>query len=368
MNSGNRGSKRKAESLPVTSPTDKPTKKKRNWNESFAALVAYKEEFGTAHVPRSYVDTALSKWVVRQRSYQRKLTSDQRQKLVYIGFKFLIDRSDGWDTMFAELEKFKAANGHCRVQRAHKDGLGGWVHNQRQRYRKNLMNKDRQSKLESIGFEWKLKNHKRDRSSKIDDGKWFKNYEKLVEIHIAHGACNINGIDDAQLSNWVDNQRRHNSKNILRKDRKELLDRIGFEWNPTRNKTFQNLWDKNFCMFLEYKVRHGWDTKIPSSYAEGGNVGSWVSNQSQIFRDGDMEAQRALLLLDAGFPYASEKFQSWKARYEQLKTVLSSSKNIKEKSNPSLLRWTRLQRVLRSNNVLELSRIDLLNKIGFSWR
>lgn len=267
--------------------------------------------------------------------------------------------------MFAELKKFKSMHGHCRVPQDSKR-LGEWVHNQRTIYRQNLMDKDRQKELESVGFEWKVRNQKLDRCTQTEDQKWLENYRKLIEIHQTHGHCIVGGVAHDKLRNWLENQRAFYSKNILRKDRQELLDEVGFEWNPTKDTSYQDMWNKNFANFLEYKRTHGGCTKVPYTYTKGG-LGGWASNQSQIFRDGDMEAHRARLLLDEGFPYAAEESCSWKARYEQLKAFLSSSK-LRVESEPSLLRWTRLQRVLRKNNVLELSRIDHLNSIDFSWK
>ena len=83
--------------------------RKRNWMESYRALIAYKKKHGHCNVPRSNRgDDALGQWVNKQRV--RELTTKQRQKLEAIGFDFETNRERrqrSWDENFERLKGYK---------------------------------------------------------------------------------------------------------------------------------------------------------------------------------------------------------------------------------------------------------------------
>ena len=90
----------------------KPAKRRnRNWDESYFALCTYYKNHGNTNVPRRYAqDTALGKWVGRQRTYKHNLTEEQRQKLQVIGFAYQGAQAPEalWNSNFEELKKYKA--------------------------------------------------------------------------------------------------------------------------------------------------------------------------------------------------------------------------------------------------------------------
>ena len=61
--------------------------KGRTWEQSFAALVAYKDMTGHTNCPYYYEnDRSLGDWVNRQRKEKNLLTAEQREQLTSIGF------------------------------------------------------------------------------------------------------------------------------------------------------------------------------------------------------------------------------------------------------------------------------------------
>ena len=97
---------------------------------------------------------------------------------------------------------------------------------------------------------------------------WQKNYEKLKEYKVEHGhvlvprQCEIPGLGD-----WVTSQRQQYQEYTkgrptpLTKQRKELLDEIGFQFR-IRNRPE---WNSKHEELLKYKEING-DTRVPQHY------------------------------------------------------------------------------------------------------
>jgi hypothetical protein len=138
----------------------------------------------------------------------------KKQKLVF---------EQAWQRGLAALKKFKRREEHCRVHRHHLEGrykLGQWV--AVQRYSKDSLTAERKARLNQLGFMWSR-----------SDWLWEKGFAALKafksrERHCLVPALHIEG--DLKLGNWVSTQRR--KKNIMSKERKRRLNRIGFVWQP----------------------------------------------------------------------------------------------------------------------------------------
>ena len=73
--------------------------------------------------------------------------------------------SEIWNERLEQLKEYKAQNGHCNVSTIDEGNkaLGGWVNKQRVQYTlmlegaKSHMTQEKVRKLESIGFEWRLR-------------------------------------------------------------------------------------------------------------------------------------------------------------------------------------------------------------------
>lgn len=74
--------------------------------------------------------------------------------------------------------------------------------------------------LSELGFIWNTIEHK-----------WKVKFEKLQAFYIENGHCNV-PMENRQLRNWLEHQRANRKKNILTKEKIELLDTIKFVWKP----------------------------------------------------------------------------------------------------------------------------------------
>jgi hypothetical protein len=88
---------------------------------------------------------------------KRKLTTERITRLEAVGFEWNPFASD-WEKHFAMLESFKAEHGHCRVTPSFMSypKLARWVQKQRTNYSTVKLSSERISKLEAVGFEWKV--------------------------------------------------------------------------------------------------------------------------------------------------------------------------------------------------------------------
>mmetsp|Transcript_24409 Transcript_24409/g.37594 ORF Transcript_24409/g.37594 Transcript_24409/m.37594 type:complete len:438 (+) Transcript_24409:132-1445(+) len=199
--------------------------RREHWEDMFARLEAYKEEYGDCLVPKGYQkDRHLVKWVTNQRTDYRKdrIEDERKERLEAIGFKWNV-YGDRWNEMFDRLKEYKAKYGDCMVpvKWTEDTKLGRWVIDQR--HRKFVLSDERISKLDSIGFTWKAK-------------KWDDMYERLLEYKLKYGDCLVPQYckEDLKLGTWVIHQR--SRKSTLSGDRIERLDAIGFAWRVQRGR------------------------------------------------------------------------------------------------------------------------------------
>jgi uncharacterized protein YbgA (DUF1722 family) len=206
------------------------TKFDTNWNMQFEQLVDFKRTNGHCRVPRGYEqDKTLGRWVDKQRIHHKsnKIRQDRKRLLDEIGFVWKDDGASNdkvWHQQHEKLLEFKRKNGHCMVpQRYERDkSLGIWVAKQRNLHVNNKIRQDRKRILDEIEFVWKADH----------DKLWHQQYKKLVEFKRKKGHCLVpqRYEQDKSLGQWVSHQRNHHVNNFIRRDRKILLDEIGFAW------------------------------------------------------------------------------------------------------------------------------------------
>ena len=132
----------------------------KNWNSMLRRLFAYKNKFDSVDITKKNCDDCkLGQWVQtqRQRYEQKRVSSDRIRKLESIGFNWTA-RGAYWIKMYNKLIEYKKRFDSVDVSYKYDDdqGLGSWVDNQRQLYRKKMITFDRTKKLESIGFIWNM--------------------------------------------------------------------------------------------------------------------------------------------------------------------------------------------------------------------
>jgi hypothetical protein len=132
-----------------------------DWERFFENLKKFVATYGHCRVPYEYVDDlSLGTWVKRQRGLysQNQLSLERISRLESLGFEWET-RDRSWNLFFERLQNFKIAHGHCLVPHGYTSDpqLATWV--KWQRYRRSIgkLSQNRIARLESLGFEWKLR-------------------------------------------------------------------------------------------------------------------------------------------------------------------------------------------------------------------
>jgi hypothetical protein len=199
------------------------------------------------------------------------------------------------------------------------------------------LTEDRLRRLESIGFEWKVK-HKMKR---YYDKQWDQMFSRLMAFKEANGHCMVpkRYPADMKLGTWVHTQRIQYRKLIagnkvvlteeeistmkacgdeityrLTAERRQRLEEVGFVWSAregekgndagriTRN-SYDDQWDCMFEKLREYKEKYG-DCLVPKRYKENPKLGTWVDTQRVQFK------KLKKKLASQGKSYETEDYQS----------------------------------------------------------
>ncbi|CAJ1957843.1 unnamed protein product [Cylindrotheca closterium] len=361
------------------------------WEEMYHRLVQYKQQYGDCLVPRKFEgDPKLATWVETQRvlwnkeaksavapveedAQLKRLTPSRKQRLDALGFVWSLRNKrieDHWDEMFRQLLDYKKVHGDCLVPSRFESNLrlGKWVETQRYEYSKMQKQKqnqnpnasvaaapkpadqdvesvsddskpkvanprlteDRLRRLESVGFEWKVKN----KMKRYYDKQWDQMFQRLLQFKEANGHCRVpkRYQADTKLGTWVHTQRIQNRKLLagkngppiteeevakllagqsssltpeenaalrscaqdkinyrLTEDRRKRLEDMGFVWSArdgekgadisrgVRN-TYDDQWDIMFEKLREYKDKTG-NCLVPKRYKDNPKLGTWVDTQ-----------------------------------------------------------------------------------------
>jgi hypothetical protein len=130
-----------------------------------------------------------------------------------------------WARLYDELVTFQRKYGHCAVPQKQKF-LRSWVRTQRENYRNNMLSKERTDLLDQLGFIWNVRSY-------VAEKNWDQQREKMVAFIQEHGHCRVPNRykEDKSFGRWIGTQRRNHRMHELRKDRKDVLDQLGFVWS-----------------------------------------------------------------------------------------------------------------------------------------
>jgi superfamily II DNA or RNA helicase len=209
----------------------------RPWKERFAELVLFKTNSGHCNVPKHQGFDTLYNWVTVQRVRYRKgeLSSRSISQLESLGFDFKndyspINRGSKYNTLelIKELKLFRDAYGHCNVPKNYSKNprLGRWLYEMMKKKKSGKISQSTFNLLNELGVNWNSL-----RSS------WDKMYELLIEyIRLNRNASiSIKDKNNQKLYYWVIRQRVASNRGTLSKDKKQLLEKIGFKWKRRKS-------------------------------------------------------------------------------------------------------------------------------------
>ena len=333
-------------------------KRVNQWEQLFNLLIKFRGREGHCRVPNDHVEDSynLGSWVLTQRANENIMTPERKDLFNSIDFVWN-SNNDQWEMGLKLLNQFKGREGHCLVPQKHiEDGymLGAWVNNQRNA-RKNKsehLSEERIRRLTSVGFIW---------TPLIDQ--WEKNFEYLSEFHRKNGHSLVAAkhVESGfQLGNWVHHQRA--LKPTLTQEKIERLNSIGFIWDP-----LQLQWEEGFNLLFEFFRREG-HCRVEREHVENGyKLGNWVSQQRK--KKDKLCAENIARMNSLGFIWDSLSFQ-WEEGFKRLLQFYEREGHclvpaLHVENSYQLGQWVGSQR--RRKALIEKSRVDRLNSIGFIW-
>lgn len=327
------------------------TNRKLDWPRMLCELEAFRKAFGHVRVNEHWERyPELTGWLVSVRgdlgtlSYARILSLDR--------LGFFNDLDHRWLDTYARLQIFKQTLGHCDVpgRWGKNPALGIWVRVQRTKAKEGKMASWRRKLLSDLGFRFQFPPGRRLLS-------WDNGIKRLCFYRRRFGNCNVPSrwSEDRDLGRWVGHMRA--VKKSLDVEKRQELDRLGFEWNPIRS-----AWEKRFMELVAFQKRHG-HCLVPD---KSGPLGTWVST---IRLNKERQSKSRIRRLDQiGFDWCPNE-TTWRKQYGALLKFKQrfGHANVPHywKEDTELSLWVSVQR--RDELKLSQERRKLLKNAGFDW-
>ena len=174
--------------------------------------------------------------------------------------------------------------------------------------------------------------------------------------------------ENSRLADWVSRIRTFRNKGTLPSDQEKILTKLGFDWDPVRNK-----WDYMFDQLVEYKNEHG-HTNVPQRSGKYRELAHWVRNQraAKRYNRPIIITERGKRLDEIGFCWQLVDPLSWESMFEGLGKFrkIYGHCNVPQhwQENKRLGKWVNTQRTAYKRGKLSPEKQRLLEEIGFAWR
>ena len=201
--------------------------------------------------------------------------------------------SSEWDKHYTDLIAYKKKFGHCNVPRTYEENksLGNWVKYIHQQFKNGKLSYERYAVLNDIGFVWEVMD------PNTTTAKWTARYNELVAYKQQYGHCHVPKSDkeNKSLGKWVKYIRQQFRNGKLSDERVAVLNDIGFVWEVMDAK-----WTARYNELVAYKQKYG-HCYVPHDYDKNIDLGRWVNNVRQQFRNGQLSDERVAMLKEIGF-------------------------------------------------------------------
>lgn len=419
-------------------------REKEEWRRRFEELRKFQSKYGHCRVPldKTSPNLLLGIWVKNQRKqyrlYHKKkapatggigrgsssfnstagpistsMTKERIRLLKRIGFEWRLKDEYEWKRKFEELQLYKSQHGDCRVPSRYPANvaLGRWVRRQRKQYRflrtgrKSLLNEEKVSILEAIGFEWKGPSNKLPYDP-VEEEEWKRKYEGLCQYKSEHGNCFIReDYTDISLVAWVAEQQnqyimlRDGKPSSMSRERIRLLDKVGFCWpapipttpSPTPNDGSETAAVLDLSIPALPHVSIGLPISSESNYTASASAA--VDAPAPVPQVHHLHKQTSHPD-QSEFPVPSKRLRSdvdtlsslppvvddprWMGRYNELLQYRDQHGDcrvpLRYSENPALGRWVSAQRrdyktweKDGASSSLTEAKLNLLNSVGFVW-
>ncbi len=170
------------------------------------------------------------------------------------------------------------------------NNLGLWCSTQRKAYTKQKLSQERIRLLEALGFMWDPL-----------EAAWQEQYTYLQEYRTIHPDTWPQDSEEYPVGNnlgsWCSTQRVKYTKQELSHERIQLLEKIGFMWDP-----LEAAWREQYHYVQEYRTTYPdrWPAH-QEEYPVDNNLSLWCARQRKAYTQQKLSRERIQLLEKIGF-------------------------------------------------------------------
>ena len=270
------------------------------WNDGIKHLKKFVDINAHAMVGKGYQTESgfkLAGWVFSQRTRRKQGLLTEHKIAQLDSLQFVWDANEYlWELGFQELKLYFEENGNTLVPEKKRDGinypLANWVGPQRGVYRSGKLSKNRIYKLEELNFVWDPL-----------EFLWQENLEELGEFIKNHGHSSISNNyktkSGGSLRDWIQDQRQSKKNGNLTTTRKNKLDLIGLNWQPS-----DDFWTEGIQYLKKYiKVKKSANVPLRFVTEDDFALGNWVSTRRRNYKRGILSREAIAELNQLGFTW-----------------------------------------------------------------
>ena len=249
-----------------------------------------------------------------------------------------------------------------------------WANRQRRLRKKGKLANWQIGLLDGIGFTWDLPpRHKPD----FED--WYARLDKLVKLQAEHGyPLPPEVAKKAGLYSWISRVRRMHKNGELPSEVVRVFEEKGFVFDglAALNDRREREWMGNYRKLQAFYRQFG-HPRIPSSYSEDPDLGSWLAHQRERMAKGMIKPDKRRLLEKIGVqtPVTRKErvrepvmISPWREVYKRLEKLAAERPGGQFSSDldvdPKTRKWVKRQRMHYNAGRLEAWQVEALRKIG----
>ena len=245
-----------------------------------------------------------------------------------------------------------------------------WADKQRKFRKSEELEEWKIALLDELGFDWTYL-----KGEEAMYARWFEKLERLVELEAQYGKPIPSKVAiSSGLLSWISRMREHYAKGTLPDHVLKPFLEKGFEFDGMAGKKRRQKqnWDQRYRQLKKYYQEFG-HARIPASFAENPDLGSWLAHQRERMRLGIIAPDKRKALEALGVTERSDgrkarRYSPWRKMYATLKEAAErpDGKATDFFDLPEKIRaWLRRQRTHSEQGRLEEWQIRSLADIGF---
>ncbi|MBF0323216.1 MAG: helicase associated domain-containing protein, partial [Magnetococcales bacterium] len=193
---------------------------------------------------------------------------------------------------------------------------------------------------------------------------WDQHYGALLTHQERHGDLTSEDRCDGDLQSWIKNQRLLRKKGGMDPERIQLLDDLGFIWDPA-----QARWEQMRQRLVRFKESRG-DAHVPPVWTEDPELARWVAEQRRNWKNNSLEPERIAALDLLNFVWDPEAAH-WAEMRQRLLLFRDLNGHmdlpIPYPDDPALAVWVAEVRRKWRKGEIDAQAAEDLTRLGFVW-